>query len=755
MVVHVGSTESERLRSHLFAGRACAIEVVAKVMRGRVTHTSISVNKNPPGTRLKLAPLPVQPEQEVYPQAGAQAWGGAFQPGFSPQAAASAGAAGGAPHNDLGPGGVRFRLLPNHTNNFEPGDYYLTWNAVAPGSLLVQVQALVEQTPGQGLQPLQVVTHQQRLIPDLIPDVSINWGNKNQPPPVNQFGQTAVPPQQQQQHQQPLAPRGPYGQQPAYNSQAPYSPSAQMSHQDALLHIRNLERELADQNAEIHALKKANRGLDEKLYNYERGRGGLGGSSGASELQLSRYKEYILKAKEVIAQQKERIVDLETTTMVGRLEAHLLEYREYASRQKLKLAELSQDLEGVDQEVRELRDEAEELRARYEALKAKSADRAIREEPSPRRTPHYSRQRSVTGSLAASGQMRLPGGTYDLASPGPYSHEAALLSWEREGLRAPKTPTAGSAYGRDNRDPYAREGYARDGDYSRDSRDVRARGEDVRREHEREWAREYERAHGYPAAPGANPYSLPPPAGLSSPSPAANLYASHAYGQGARHRNAATRAPRPGATRHYYDRYGSVTDLRERAAMRIQAAWRGFRQRRKHRRTGSSSSSSYGRKSTTTHVPADHRASSTTTSRPASSTVYGGGASSSSAYSSSRKQLAPVSSSRPASSTSYHRSSTASRKHYTREEEDRAARKIQSSYRNHLSRKRSSSSHHRSGSTHKSSSSSHRSGTSSREKEREREREREREKERERERERERDREREGRTRYGSSSKRH
>ncbi|CAF3440497.1 unnamed protein product, partial [Rotaria sp. Silwood2] len=193
-----------------------------------------------------------------------------------------------------------------------------------------------------------------------------------------------------------------------------------------------------------------------------------------------------------------------------------------------------------------------------------------RDEPSPRRTPHYSAKRAVRGGVAVS-YDGLPGGatTTPAAAYPPYSHAGAVSEWERE-LLAPKTPTAATFY--ESRHPpsttsglLSPEAERRIDDARRDEERRRyekeklsdklrdeQRKEDNRRELEREWDRDYYRKHGYSAKPGENPYS-----------------------SGARHRNAVSRTVRPGAS--YYDRYGRFDDERNRAALKIQAAFRGHR----------------------------------------------------------------------------------------------------------------------------------------------------------------------------------
>jgi hypothetical protein len=115
LLVHVGSDESERLGDHLQSNRRCAIEVTVKVLSGRITAVALNVNVNPHGNR-KLVPLPVQPETDAPPAA----WSNSFAPGFSQQQQQQAAHQ---HHEGLGHGGVRFRLTPQHTNNFEPGPY--------------------------------------------------------------------------------------------------------------------------------------------------------------------------------------------------------------------------------------------------------------------------------------------------------------------------------------------------------------------------------------------------------------------------------------------------------------------------------------------------------------------------------------------------------------------------------------------------------------------------------------------------------
>lgn len=416
VIVHVGSDSSERLKQHLQMARACAIEVEVKVLRGKITGVELSVNTNKLGgvANRKLVPLPVAAEMEM-PLAG-QAWGGNQQGQFNQNqqnlmqmnqmnAMGQQGLTSGRSRNLHADERIRLRLLPQHTNGFEVGDYYLSCNAIEAGSITVTVTSMVEMSPGAGLQKLDIVTHQQKLLGDL---PTLQWGKPQQqfiygqqpapaaasPYPANRgFNNNAV-------GQSPfgVASSSPYGVAPPGNGSA-YDFGHNMTLADAQLHIRNLESEIFSQNNEIASLKKQNRALDEKVYQFERNGGRSNANASSTELQLNRYKEYILKAKEVIAQQKERIVDLETTTMVGRLEAHLLEYKEYASRQKIKLAELSEDFEAVDRELRESRAESDELRARYHLLKRDNSK--YRDEVSPRRTPHYSQRRNHLGRSGA------------------------------------------------------------------------------------------------------------------------------------------------------------------------------------------------------------------------------------------------------------------------------------------------------------------------------------------------------------------
>jgi len=615
LVVTVGETSSRRLREHTHQGRQAAIEIEVRVLRGSISPVVISVDVNAHVGARKLVPLPVKPELQhsTYQQQQQQ------QTVYNNQRGGPVGhhAQHSSPSDDnLGKGGCRLRLLATHTNTFEEGEYYVTCSAIVPGSILVKATSLVEMTPGAGLQPIALIAHQPKLLP--LPDFNVTWGDKQQQQVVQQQNQQQ---QQRQQHLAPMQPRPGYGQvqpqtHPQQQPQQPYGPMQSYNGQtsgaygyghtntnssgmhgryghtsridtsylpvEVQSYIQSLEREVYEQSQEILSLQRQNRSLDERIYGYERG-GGRGSSMGVSnDLQLNRYKEYILKAKQVIAQQKDRIMDLETTSMVGRLESHLLEYKEYAARQKQKLAELSEEMEIVDRERRELRDEAEELRARYHIFKRQLPE--YRDEPSPRRTAHSSRtRRGVSVGVYAydsglPGASGIGGGGYSYP---PYSHSNAMSEWERE-LMAPKTPTAPSRYrdhDRDRQREYEddrRRGYERERDrdrYAADRLDF-----DERRDRDRDWDRDREREREGEYKYSARPSSSNKASRGRSPSPSpprANLRVSgslKSYRGEGRHRNAQSSRP--------YNRFGSARDERERAAITIQAAYRGYKARR-------------------------------------------------------------------------------------------------------------------------------------------------------------------------------